>query len=89
MKTLTIRGVPDSIHGALKRSAQLNRRSLNQEIIANLEKVGDEGYAEEQRLISARARVKEATEKIDSVRLRMTRFMTTAEIDTAISEGRR
>lgn len=36
MKTLTIRGLPDEVHGRLKERAEKNRRSLNQEIIAEL-----------------------------------------------------
>jgi plasmid stability protein len=36
MKTLTIRGLPQEVHENLKRRAAENRRSLNQEIIAEL-----------------------------------------------------
>ncbi len=36
MKTLTIRGLPQEVHETLKRRAAENRRSLNQEIIAEL-----------------------------------------------------
>ena len=35
---LTIKNVPDRLYGRLKRSAKLNRRSLNSEVIVNLEK---------------------------------------------------
>ena len=36
VKTLTIRGLPDEVHARLKRQAVANRRSLNQEVIAEL-----------------------------------------------------
>ena len=36
MKTMTIRGVPDSIHRALVERARRNRRSLNKQVIADL-----------------------------------------------------
>jgi plasmid stability protein len=39
MKTLTIRGLPDEVHAFLKNRAQSNRRSLNQEVIAELSRV--------------------------------------------------
>lgn len=36
MKTITIRGLPDEVHARLKEQARKNRRSLNQEVIAEL-----------------------------------------------------
>ena len=39
MTTLTLKGLPDELHAALKRRAQRNRRSLNSEAIACLEQV--------------------------------------------------
>jgi plasmid stability protein len=39
MKTVTIRGLPDETHALLKKRAQSNRRSLNQEVIAELSRV--------------------------------------------------
>jgi plasmid stability protein len=36
MATLTLRNVPDDLYAALKESAKRNRRSLNQEAIAEL-----------------------------------------------------
>ena len=35
--TITLKNIPDSIHLALKRAAESNRRSLNGEVIARLE----------------------------------------------------
>ncbi|MCC5868391.1 MAG: Arc family DNA-binding protein [Gammaproteobacteria bacterium] len=37
--TITLKGIPDAVHEALKASAQTNRRSLNSEAIACLESV--------------------------------------------------
>ena len=39
MKTLTIRGLPDEVHERLKEQAKRNRRSLNQEVIAELSSI--------------------------------------------------
>jgi hypothetical protein len=36
--TMTTRGCPEAVHEALKRSAKVNRRSLNQETISWLER---------------------------------------------------
>lgn len=36
MATLTIRNLPDEVHARLKEQAKRNRRSLNQEVIAEL-----------------------------------------------------
>jgi hypothetical protein len=36
--TMTMRGCPEAVHEALKRSAKVNRRSLNQETISWLER---------------------------------------------------
>lgn len=37
MATLTLKNVPDDLYQRLKREAALHRRSLNQEVIAQLE----------------------------------------------------
>ncbi len=37
MLTLTLKNIPEDLHGRLKRSAERNRRSLNSEILARLE----------------------------------------------------
>ena len=37
MATLTIRNLPDELHGWLKRQAEVHHRSVNKEIIASLE----------------------------------------------------
>ena len=37
MPTLTLKNIPDDLHGRLKASAARNRRSLNSEILIRLE----------------------------------------------------
>ena len=37
MPTLTLKNIPDELHARLKASAELNRRSLNSEILIRLE----------------------------------------------------
>lgn len=38
MVTLTLKNIPDQLHEMLKQSAERNRRSLNSEILARLER---------------------------------------------------
>lgn len=38
MLTLTLKNIPKTLHAQLKESAEKNRRSLNSEILARLEK---------------------------------------------------
>ena len=38
MKTITVRNVPDDLHGDLKRLAERNRRSLQQQALVLLER---------------------------------------------------
>lgn len=38
MLTLTLKNIPEPLHAMLKESAQKNRRSLNSEILARLER---------------------------------------------------
>ena len=88
MPTLTIRNVPDDLHARLKERARRNRRSLNQEVIAELSAVGTEGETEEERIMKARERMRRAGREIDRLREGMTRFLTAEEIREAIEEGR-
>ncbi|MGJ3241616.1 MAG: FitA-like ribbon-helix-helix domain-containing protein [Opitutales bacterium] len=86
MKTLTIRGMPDEVHAALRERARQNRRSMNQEVLleltAALEKEG-EGAA------GAKARMERNLEAIGRLRSDMNGFLKPEEIDRAIEEGRR
>ena len=81
---MTIRGMPDELHVALKERARRNRRSMNQQVVEELNRVFA-GETEEQ----SRARVEEEVESAKQLRSRMTRFLTAEEIDAAIKEGRR
>ncbi|MEO8202556.1 MAG: Arc family DNA-binding protein [Betaproteobacteria bacterium] len=38
MPTLTLKNIPEEVHAVLKKSAEKNRRSLNSEILARLER---------------------------------------------------
>jgi len=38
MTTLTLKSIPEELHALLKESAEKNRRSLNSEILARLER---------------------------------------------------
>lgn len=68
--------------------ARRNRRSLNQEVIAELAAIPGSGD-DVARLAESRERMRRVTADIDGVRNRMTGFMSAEEIDTAIEEGRR
>jgi plasmid stability protein len=73
-KTLTLRNVPDEVAEALRERAQLNLRSMQQELLAILEAaVWDQRSAEEQ---------------LAACRKLLTRPMTLRAIHQAIDEGR-
>jgi plasmid stability protein len=88
MATLTIRNLPENVHALLKERARRNRRSLNQEVIAELSAVPD-SKDDAARLAESRERMRRVTAEIDGIRERMTGFMSGPEIDAAIEEGRR
>jgi len=88
MATLTIRNLPENVHAQLKERARRNRRSLNQEVIAELSAVPD-SKDDAARLAESRERMRRVTAEIDGIRERMTGFMSGPEIDAAIEEGRR
>lgn len=60
MLTLTLKNIPEHLHSMLKQSAEENRRSLNSEILACLERelaaptIDPEAYAKELRAFTAR-----------------------------------
>ncbi|MEY3896508.1 MAG: Arc-like binding domain [Verrucomicrobiota bacterium] len=87
MATLTIRNLPENLHALLKERARKNRRSLNQEVIAELSAVPD-SMDDAARLADSRERMRRVTAEIDGIRSRMTGFMSGEEIDAAIEEGR-
>ena len=86
MATLTIRNLPAEVHARLREQAKRNRRSLNQEIIAELARVS--GQSEPDRVGIARERMSRAIRETEKIRAGMKRFMTAREIDEAIEEGR-
>ena len=86
MATLTIRNLPDDVHARLRAQARRNRRSLNQEIIAELARVS--GQSEADGVAIARERMRQAIRETEKIRAGMKRFMTAKEIDEAIEEGR-
>jgi plasmid stability protein len=86
MANLTIRNLPDDVHARLREQARRNRRSLNQEIIAELARVS--GQSEADRVALARERMRQAIRETEKIRAGMKRFMTANEIDEAIEEGR-
>jgi antitoxin FitA len=60
MRTLTLKNIPKALHARLKDSAERNRRSLNSEILARLEKdlvaptIDREAHARELKAFTAR-----------------------------------
>jgi len=86
MATLTIRNLPDELHAVLKERAQRNRRSLNQQVIAELAGIaGGVEIGDEER---KRRRAEELIERVNVLRSGMRGFMTAEEIDAAKREGR-
>lgn len=83
MKTLTIRNLPDSLHTALKERARRSRRSLNQQVIAELGQTEAFETDEEQA-----NRVEREIRQVTELRSRATGFFTAEEIDSAKKEGR-
>jgi plasmid stability protein len=82
MTTLTLKGLPDDLHDALKRRAKRNRRSLNHEAIACLEQI----VAPTQRQAS------EVLDQIRASRARLTQTgiapLTDAFLEAAKQDGR-
>ena len=62
MVTLTVKNIPDGLHGRLRRRAKAHGRSLNKEIIASLERVTSPRRLEIPEYLS---RVERVQEKID------------------------
>ena len=88
MATITIRDLPEHLHLVLKQRARRNRRSLNQEVIAELAEVNaSETLAvEEQERVRLRAEwmIKKAAE----LRKPVKRVLSARDIDSAKREGR-
>lgn len=82
MATLTIRNLPDEVHERLKEQAKRNRRSLNQEVIAELVASQNGGAAERERFVN------QIITESDAVSAAVKREMTTEEIRRSMEEGR-
>jgi plasmid stability protein len=89
MATLTIRDLPEYLHLRLKDRARRNRRSLNQEVIAELAEIDSAGSGvggkEEHLQVRAEWMLRKATE----LRKPVKGFLSAAEIESAKREGRR
>jgi len=85
MATLTIRNLPEDLHVQLKERALRNRRSLNQEVIAELVERAESRDNPEARTL----RAEEMIARVAQLRKGMRGFMTAEEIDLARQEGRR
>ncbi len=86
MATLTIRNVPDELHARLKEQARRNRRSLNQEVIAELS--DEEEISEGERLQRSKDRMAKVIADIEEWRKGIKGSMTAEQIDEGIEEGR-
>lgn len=88
MATLTIRNLPEEVHAALKERARLHRRSVNQEVIAELASMPEDG-GDALRLKISRERMERALGEIEELRKGLSHFLTAEEIDAAKADGRR
>jgi len=79
MKTITIKGIPDVLHRALKQRAKEHRRSLNAEAIVCLEAT----------LLPARLTADDILARADALRERIRApYLTDEELRAAREEGR-
>ncbi len=88
MKALTISGLPNEVYEDLQRRARLNRRSLNDEVIAVLSAAGAVHGDTNSEAVRKRLRAERLIAEANRLRIGMPRFLTAAEIDAAIAEGR-
>lgn len=86
MATLTIRNVPSDLHAQLREKARQNRRSLNQEVIAEL--LGAEGVTSELDEERKRRRAEDMLGKVREMRRGLKDFMTAEGIDAAMGPTR-
>ena len=77
---LTIKGIPEDLYGRLKRAAEINRRSINSEVIHVLERNLRSTKVPKSELV---ARIRRLQRGYGS------RRVTLENIDEAIEEGRR
>jgi plasmid stability protein len=87
MPTITIRDLPEHLHLILKQRARRNRRSLNQEVIAELAEVDASetfGVEEQERV---RLRAEWMIKKAAELRKPVERALSARDIDSAKREG--
>ncbi len=80
MATLTIKDLPGNVHAILKARAQMNRRSLNSEVIVCLEQAVKSEPIDVERFL---ARIAERNAKLKGL------YLTNEDINAAKREGRR
>lgn len=79
MATLTIKNLPDKIYAALSKNAKRHRRSINSEVIVQLE------YLNDQESVDTEAELAEIKKLRDSIK---DIYVTEADIEFAKNEGR-
>ena len=78
MPSITVKNIPDEMYARIKQSAKVNRRSVNNEII----------YQLEQKLFSNRVNEEEVLFKARAFRSKVKGSLSPEEIENAINEGR-
>ena len=79
MASITVKNIPKELYEHLKQSAQLNRRSLNSEIITCLEKT----------LVSRKRSTEEELQRARELRAKTAHYLLTdEELLNAIDDGR-
>lgn len=63
MATLTIKNIPDALYQELKHQAALHRRSLNSEVIVNLEQAVHSYNPDAQTILKQARKLREKTSK--------------------------
>ncbi len=61
MRNITVKNIPDDVYDQLKRSAKINRRSINQEIIVCIESSIQDTVIEPQQFLDNARRLRKIT----------------------------
>ena len=61
MATITVKNIPNDLYSLLKRSAEMNRRSINSEIIVCIEKAVSSQQMEVEALLARAREIREKT----------------------------
>lgn len=78
MPNITIKNIPDRIYTRIRESAKINRRSINSEIIHQLE----------QSMFANRMSEEEISYQVQQFRSKIIQRLTTEEIEDAINHDR-